>query len=129
MTLNNSPKTLYDKIWNSHLVDNDGSSQIIYVDRQLIHEVTSPQAFEGLRIAGRKPRRPEAHLAVADHNVPTTTADRAVLTLAPNMVVNSLFDKCWQMKAEVKEHFWDHAFHDFSLWLMPLGSNVSCFAY
>lgn len=76
MTLNNSPKTLYDKIWNSHLVDNDGSSQIIYVDRQLIHEVTSPQAFEGLRIAGRKPRRPEAHLAVADHNVPTTTADR-----------------------------------------------------
>lgn len=76
MTLNNSPKTLYDKIWNSHLVDNDGSSQIIYVDRQLIHEVTSPQAFEGLRIAGRKPRRPEAHLAVADHNVPTTTTDR-----------------------------------------------------
>jgi 3-isopropylmalate/(R)-2-methylmalate dehydratase large subunit len=76
MTSNNSPKTLYDKIWNSHLVDNDGSSQIIYVDRQLIHEVTSPQAFEGLRIAGRKPRRAEAHLAVADHNVPTTTADR-----------------------------------------------------
>ncbi len=76
MTLNNSSKTLYDKIWYSHLVDNDGSSQIIYVDRQLIHEVTSPQAFEGLRIAGRKPRRAEAHLAVADHNVPTTTADR-----------------------------------------------------
>lgn len=72
----NAPKTLYDKIWESHLVDNDGSSQVIYVDRQLIHEVTSPQAFEGLRISGRKPRRPEAHLAVADHNVPTTTADR-----------------------------------------------------
>lgn len=76
MTSNNSPKTLYDKIWDSHLVDNDGSSQIIYVDRQLIHEVTSPQAFEGLRMTGRKPRRAEAHLAVADHNVPTTTADR-----------------------------------------------------
>ncbi|MBM5782132.1 MAG: 3-isopropylmalate dehydratase large subunit [Pelagibacterales bacterium] len=71
-----SPKTLYDKIWDLHLVDNDGSSQIIYVDRQLIHEVTSPQAFEGLRIANRKPRRSEAHLAVADHNVPTTTANR-----------------------------------------------------
>ena len=70
------PKTLYDKIWQSHLVDDDGSSQIIYVDRQLIHEVTSPQAFEGLRITGRKPRRSEAHLAVADHNVPTTTSDR-----------------------------------------------------
>lgn len=72
----NTPKTLYDKIWDSHLVDDDGSSRIIYVDRQLIHEVTSPQAFEGLRMTGRKPRRPEAHLAVADHNVPTTTADR-----------------------------------------------------
>ncbi len=74
----NSPalKTLYDKIWDSHLVYDDGSSSAIYVDRQLIHEVTSPQAFEGLRMAGRKPRRPEAHLAVADHNVPTTTADR-----------------------------------------------------
>jgi len=69
-------KTLYDKIWESHLVYDDNSSAAIYVDRQLIHEVTSPQAFEGLRIAGRKPRRPEAHLAVADHNVPTTTADR-----------------------------------------------------
>lgn len=69
-------KTLYDKIWDSHLVYDDGASSAIYVDRQLIHEVTSPQAFEGLRIAGRKPRRAEAHLAVADHNVPTTTADR-----------------------------------------------------
>lgn len=69
-------KTLYDKIWDTHLVYDDGASSAIYVDRQLIHEVTSPQAFEGLRMAGRKPRRPEAHLAVADHNVPTTTADR-----------------------------------------------------
>ncbi|MBL6664904.1 MAG: 3-isopropylmalate dehydratase large subunit [Rickettsiales bacterium] len=69
-------KTLYDKIWDSHLVYDDGASSAIYVDRQLIHEVTSPQAFEGLRMASRKPRRPEAHLAVADHNVPTTTADR-----------------------------------------------------
>lgn len=69
-------KTLYDKIWDSHLVYDDGSSAAIYVDRQLIHEVTSPQAFEGLRLKNRKPRRPEAHLAVADHNVPTTTADR-----------------------------------------------------
>lgn len=69
-------KTLYDKIWESHLVSSDESSSVIYVDRQLIHEVTSPQAFEGLRMKNRKPRRPEAHLAVADHNVPTTTADR-----------------------------------------------------
>ncbi len=76
MTNSSAPKTLYDKIWDSHLVYDDGSSSAIYVDRQLIHEVTSPQAFEGLRMKHRKPRRPEAHLAVADHNVPTTTADR-----------------------------------------------------
>jgi 3-isopropylmalate/(R)-2-methylmalate dehydratase large subunit len=67
------PKTLYDKIFDSHLVDEqkDGTC-LLYIDRHLIHEVTSPQAFEGLRMAGRKVRRPDATLAVADHNVPTT---------------------------------------------------------
>lgn len=67
------PKTLFDKIWESHLVDeaNDGTC-LLYIDRHLIHEVTSPQAFEGLRVAKRKVRRPDATLAVADHNVPTT---------------------------------------------------------
>lgn len=75
--VNSMPKTLYDKIWEAHLVDDDLSATTIYVDRQLIHEVTSPQAFEGLRVSGRKVRRPEAHLAVADHNVPTTSADRS----------------------------------------------------
>lgn len=69
-------KTLYDKIWQNHLVDDDGSTCLIYIDRQLIHEVTSPQAFEGLRLSQRKPRHPEKHLAVADHNVPTTAKDR-----------------------------------------------------
>ncbi|MCP5361800.1 MAG: 3-isopropylmalate dehydratase large subunit [Hyphomicrobiales bacterium] len=71
------PKTLYDKIWESHLVhtQEDGTC-LIYIDRHMVHEVTSPQAFEGLRMAGRKVRRPEATLAVADHNVPTTP-DRA----------------------------------------------------
>ena len=67
------PKTLYDKIWDAHLVhDAPGESSVIYVDRHLVHEVTSPQAFEGLRLTGRKLRRPETTLAVADHNVPTT---------------------------------------------------------
>jgi len=67
------PKTLYDKIWESHLVDRqaDGTC-LMYVDRHLVHEVTSPQAFEGLRLLGRKVRRPDATLAVPDHNVPTT---------------------------------------------------------
>jgi 3-isopropylmalate/(R)-2-methylmalate dehydratase large subunit len=69
-------KTLYDKIWDAHLVDEKpGEAPILYIDRHLIHEVTSPQAFEGLRTAGRKVRRPELTLAVADHNVPTK--DRA----------------------------------------------------
>ena len=72
------PRTLYDKIFDAHLVhqDADGSA-ILYIDRHLVHEVTSPQAFEGLRVAGRKVRRPEGTLAVADHNVPTVAADRA----------------------------------------------------
>ncbi|HUY68314.1 MAG TPA: 3-isopropylmalate dehydratase large subunit [Alphaproteobacteria bacterium] len=71
------PQTLYDKIWNSHVVHRqDDGTCLIYIDRHLVHEVTSPQAFEGLRAARRKVRRPEATLAVADHNVPTTP-DRA----------------------------------------------------
>ncbi|SHL49454.1 3-isopropylmalate/(R)-2-methylmalate dehydratase large subunit [Roseovarius litoreus] len=68
-----SPKTLYDKIWDAHLVHEaeDGTS-LLYIDRHLVHEVTSPQAFEGLRMAGRKVRKPENTIAVPDHNVPTT---------------------------------------------------------
>ena len=70
------PRTLFDKIWDSHLVHRqDDGTCLIYIDRHLVHEVTSPQAFEGLRLAGRTVRRPDATLAVADHNVPTT--DRA----------------------------------------------------
>src|SRR5246500_3635142 len=67
------PRTPCDKIWDSHVVERlpDGTC-ILYIDRHLVHEVTSPQAFEGLRMAGRKLRRPDLTLAVADHNVPTT---------------------------------------------------------
>src|SRR6202022_272060 len=67
------PRTLYDKIWDDHLVEQqpDGTC-LIYVDRHLVHEVTSPQAFEGLRTSGRKVRAPEKTLAVVDHNVQTT---------------------------------------------------------
>ncbi|HXJ01952.1 MAG TPA: 3-isopropylmalate dehydratase large subunit [Micropepsaceae bacterium] len=68
-----TPKTLYDKIWDSHLVhEAAGEASVIYIDRHLVHEVTSAQAFEGLRETGRKARRPDLTLAVADHNVPTT---------------------------------------------------------
>ncbi|MCF6362057.1 MAG: 3-isopropylmalate dehydratase large subunit [Gammaproteobacteria bacterium] len=66
-------KTLYDKLWEQHVVrTQDDGTCLLYIDRQLIHEVTSPQAFEGLRLAGRKPWRPAANLATPDHNVPTT---------------------------------------------------------
>ncbi|MCB1970319.1 MAG: 3-isopropylmalate dehydratase large subunit [Geminicoccaceae bacterium] len=70
--MNKMAKTLFDKIWEAHLVDRqDDGTCLIYIDRHLVHEVTSPQAFEGLRQTGRKVRRPEATLAVVDHNVPT----------------------------------------------------------
>ncbi len=71
--MNERPRTLYEKIWNAHEVERreDGTC-LIYIDRHLVHEVTSPQAFEGLRLAGRRVRRPDLTLAVADHNLPTT---------------------------------------------------------
>ncbi|NOZ38403.1 MAG: 3-isopropylmalate dehydratase large subunit [Gammaproteobacteria bacterium] len=70
-------KTLYDKLWDAHVVRDSGDgAALIYIDRHLVHEVTSPQAFEGLRLAGRQPWRVEANLATPDHNVPTTAAER-----------------------------------------------------
>src|SRR5690348_12886151 len=73
------PRTLFDKIWDSHLVDQqpDGTC-LLYIDRHLVHEVTSPQAFAGLRESGRKVRNPKATLATADHNVPTTDRSRGI---------------------------------------------------
>lgn len=71
-------KTLYDKLWDAHLVkQRDDGSALIYIDRHVIHEVTSPQAFEGLRLAGRKPWRVDSVVATPDHNVPTTVKERA----------------------------------------------------
>ena len=67
------PRTLFDKIWDSHVVHTqDDGTCLLYIDRHLVHEVTSPQAFEGLRATGRKVRAPEKTLAVVDHNIPTT---------------------------------------------------------
>ena len=71
------PRTLYDKIWDDHVVSNADGSSLLYIDRHLVHEVTSPQAFEGLRLANRNLRRPDCTLATVDHNVPTT--DRSAL--------------------------------------------------
>ena len=71
LSMAGGPRTLYDKIWDDHVVDDDGLSSLLYIDRHLVHEVTSPQAFEGLRMAGRGVRRPDCTLTTVDHNVPT----------------------------------------------------------
>jgi 3-isopropylmalate/(R)-2-methylmalate dehydratase large subunit len=86
-----SPRTLFDKIWESHVVDRqpDGTC-LLYVDRHLVHEVTSPQAFEGLALAGRRVRRPNATLAVADHNVPTTDRSRGIADAESRLQVETL---------------------------------------
>lgn len=89
------PRTLFDKIWESHLVDEqqDGTC-LLYVDHHLIHEVTSPQAFEGLRMSKRKVRRPEATLAVADHNVPTTNRAAGIKDETSRIQVETLEQNC-----------------------------------
>ena len=88
-------KTLYDKLWDSHLVrmDDDGTA-LLYIDRHLVHEVTSPQAFEGLRQAGRVPWRVAANLAVADHNVPTTDRERGIADPVSRLQVETLDNNC-----------------------------------
>ncbi len=90
-----SGKTLYDKLWEDHVVytEDDGSS-LIYIDRHLVHEVTSPQAFEGLRLAGRKPWRQSRNLAVADHNVPTTDRDKGIADPVSRLQVETLDENC-----------------------------------
>src|SRR5665213_2182198 len=68
------PKTMFEKIWDAHVVRHEaGQPALIYIDLHLVHEVTSPQAFEGLRLTGRKVRRPDLTVATMDHNVPTTS--------------------------------------------------------
>jgi 3-isopropylmalate/(R)-2-methylmalate dehydratase large subunit len=90
-----APRTLFDKIWDSHVVDrqNDGTC-LIYIDRHLVHEVTSPQAFEGLRLAGRKVRHPEATLAVPDHNVPTSDRSKGISDEESRIQVETLDSNC-----------------------------------
>ena len=86
-----APKTLYDKIWENHVVSiNDDGTTILYIDRHLVHEVTSPQAFEGLRMSGRKVRRPEFTLATADHNVPTMDRDKGIADPDSKLQVETL---------------------------------------
>jgi 3-isopropylmalate/(R)-2-methylmalate dehydratase large subunit len=95
-------KTLYDKIWEDHMVhqQSDGT-ELLYVDRHLIHEVTSPQAFEGLRINKRKVRRPDLTLAVADHNVPTSDRSKGIADEESKIQVDTLRNNCKEFSVEL----------------------------
>ena len=89
------PNTLYDKIWNDHLVhQQDDGTALLFVDRHLVHEVTSPQAFEGLRNTQRKVRHPKLTLAVADHNVPTTDRSKGISDHESKIQVETLEENC-----------------------------------
>ena len=88
-------KTLYDKLWEQHLVrESEGGTALIYIDLQLLHEVTSAQAFAGLRDAARLPRRKAANLAVADHNVPTTDRSAGISDPIARLQVETLDRNC-----------------------------------
>ncbi|WP_282288581.1 aconitase family protein, partial [Pseudomonas sp. PS02302] len=94
-------RTLYDKLWDSHLVkQRDDGSALLYIDRHIIHEVTSPQAFEGLRLSGRTPWRVDANIATPDHNVPTTSERKggiaAIADPVSRLQVQTLDDNCDQ---------------------------------
>ena len=95
-------KTLYDKIWEDHMVhqQSDGT-ELLYVDRHLIHEVTSPQAFEGLRLNNRTVRRPDLTLAVADHNVPTTDRSKGIVDKESKIQVDTLKNNCKEFSVEL----------------------------
>ena len=96
------PQTLYDKIWNEHLVhQQDDGTSLLYIDRHLIHEVTSPQAFEGLRILKRKVRQPNLTLAVADHNVPTTDRSKGIDDIESKIQIETLERNCKEFDIEL----------------------------
>ena len=95
------PRTLFDKIWESHLVEvQEEGTCLLYIDHHLVHEVTSPQAFEGLRMAGRRVYRPEATLAVADHNVPTTDRAHGIADDESRIQVATLAQNCAEFGIE-----------------------------
>ena len=91
----NQPRTMFQKIWDDHVVlAEPGKPTILYIDLQLVHEVTSPQAFEGLRIAGRKVRQPSRTIATPDHNVPTTDRGLPIADPISRQQVDTLRANC-----------------------------------
>jgi 3-isopropylmalate/(R)-2-methylmalate dehydratase large subunit len=95
MSSENHPRTMFEKIWDAHVVHAEpGRQTILYIDLHLVHEVTSPQAFEGLRLAGRKLRRPERTVATVDHNVPTTDRSLPIADPFSRQQIDALRDNC-----------------------------------
>src|SRR6201995_2584091 len=101
--MSTTPKTLFEKVWEQHIVaEPKGEPTLIYIDLQLLHEVTSPQAFEGLRLAGRKVRRPDRTIATVDHNVPTLLAERFnILDQIAAKQISTLRDNCKEFGVEL----------------------------
>jgi len=96
MTAENAPRTMFEKIWDDHVVCDEEGRTLLYIDLQLVHEVTSPQAFEGLRVAGRKIRRPERTVATLDHNVPTTDRSLPIEDPVSRQQIETLRANCRQ---------------------------------
>jgi 3-isopropylmalate/(R)-2-methylmalate dehydratase large subunit len=98
---------MYDKIWKDHVIETSGGTSLIYVDRHLVHEVTSPQAFEGLRLGGRKVRAPEKTLAVVDHNIQTTDRSGGIADPESRLQVEQLAENAREFGIEYYDEF-DH---------------------
>src|ERR1700757_5005472 len=93
--MSTEPKTLFEKVWQQHVVvEPKGEPTLLYIDLHLIHEVTSPQAFEGLRLAGRTVRRPDLTIATEDHNVPTIDIDKPIADPISRTQVETLRRNC-----------------------------------
>src|ERR1700721_2431730 len=101
------PRTMYDKIWDDHVIETSGGTSLIYVDRHLVHEVTSPQAFEGLRLSGRKVRAPHKTLAVVDHNIQTTDRRGGIIDPESRLQVEQLAENAREFGIEYYDEF-DH---------------------
>ena len=88
------PNTMFEKVWNAHLVHEQEGNSIVYIDRHLVHEVTSPQAFDGLRMSSRSVLHPELTYAVPDHNVPTKNQDKPIEDPIAALQVETLRNNC-----------------------------------
>ncbi len=99
------PRTLYDKIWDDHVIETSGGATLIYIDRHLVHEVTSPQAFEGLRMTGRSVRAPEKTLAVVDHNIQTTDRSKGIADPESRQQVETLAANAREFGIEYYDEF------------------------